>query len=89
MLEVADLSRRSRLLPLRRHGQRLDGGRNVRHVVVCRDWPDAQGAAHQPETNTSDHPVVLFVALDADFVAGVLVRANLTGNKFVAANGGA
>jgi hypothetical protein len=37
------------------------------HVFVCRDWRDAQDAAHQAQTNASNHPLLLFVALDADF----------------------
>jgi hypothetical protein len=35
-------------------------------VFVCRDGRDAQGAPHQPQTNDSDHPVLLFVALCPD-----------------------
>src|SRR4029077_9645123 len=63
MLEVADSVGRS---GVRRHGQRLDGRGTVVDVFVCRDRVTPWGAPHQPQTNESDHPVLLFVALGPD-----------------------
>ena len=50
-------------------------------VFVCRAWRDAHGAPHQPQTNESDHPVLLFVALgsDHDLWRGVLNRSGFSG----------
>jgi hypothetical protein len=39
-------------------------------IFLCRDWRDAQGASHQPQTKESDHPVLLSVALGPSDVWG-------------------
>jgi hypothetical protein len=69
MLEVADSVGRGGVLRLRRHRERLDSRGAIKQVFVRRDRRDAQGAHYQAQTNESDHPDLLSVALGSSSFA--------------------